>query len=130
MTPDGPFVMNIMTFGFANALPYFQRWMSEVLAPVTHHNVENYLDDTGTHHETREEHVEVNRAILEQFREAGLFANAKKCKFHQERMGFLRVDVSPKGFEMELVKVEMVHNWKPPKTVHTVREFVGICNFY
>jgi len=120
MTPDGPFVMNVMTFGFANAPPYFQRWMSEVLAPIAHRNVENYLDDTGTHHETREEHVEVNRAILEQFREAGLFANAKKCEFHQECMGFLGVDVSPEGFEMELVKVEMVHNWKPPKTVRAV----------
>jgi len=92
--------------------------------------VENYLDDTGTHHETRDEHVQVNRAILEWFREAGLFANAKRCEFHQERMGFLGVDVSPKGFEMELVKVEMVCNWKPPKTVCVVWEFVGICNFY
>jgi len=36
MTPDGLFVMNVMTFGFANALPYFQKWMLEVLAPVTH----------------------------------------------------------------------------------------------
>jgi len=24
MTPDGPFVMNVMTFGFTGAPPYFQ----------------------------------------------------------------------------------------------------------
>ena len=36
MTPDGPFMMNVMTFGFANAPPCFQRWMSDVLAPVAH----------------------------------------------------------------------------------------------
>ena len=130
MTPDGPFVMNVMTFGFTNAPPHFQRWMSEVLALDAHQNVENYLDNTGTHHETMEEHVSVNQAILGCFRQAGLFANAKKCEFHQEQMGFLGVDVSPKGFEMELVKVETVCNWKPPKTVRVVWEFVGICNFY
>jgi len=45
-------------------------------------------------------------------------------------MGFLGVDISPEGFEMELVKVEMVHNWKPPKTVCMVWDFVGFCNFY
>jgi hypothetical protein len=47
MTPDGPYMMNVMMFGFANALPYFQRWMSEVLTSVSHRNVENYLDDNA-----------------------------------------------------------------------------------
>jgi hypothetical protein len=49
MTPDGPFLVNVMTFGFAGAPPYFQRWMQDVLAPVAPLQVENYLDDTGTH---------------------------------------------------------------------------------
>ena len=50
MTPDGPYVMNVMAFGFANAPTYFQRWMTDILAPVGHLGVENYLDDTATHH--------------------------------------------------------------------------------
>jgi hypothetical protein len=32
MTPDGLYMMLVMTFGFANALAYFQRWMFEMLA--------------------------------------------------------------------------------------------------
>jgi hypothetical protein len=31
MTPDGLYVMLVMTFGFANAPVYFQRWMFETL---------------------------------------------------------------------------------------------------
>jgi hypothetical protein len=31
MTPDGPYVMLVMTFGFANTPAYFQRWMFETL---------------------------------------------------------------------------------------------------
>ena len=67
-----------------------------------------------------EEHVTVNHAILQIFRETGLFANARKCDFHKERMNFLGVDVSPEGFEMEQVRVETVADWKPPKTVKAV----------
>jgi hypothetical protein len=120
MTPDGPYMMNMMTFGFANTPPYFQQWMSEVLTPVMHQNIENYLDDTAMHHLTQAEHVEANRAVLEQFQKAGLFVNAKKCEFHQECMGFLGVEVSPQGFEMEWVKVDAVQEWQPPQNVKAV----------
>ena len=130
MTPDSPYVMLVMTFSFANAPAYFQQWMSDTLTPMIPHRVENYLDDTGSHHLTIEEHIEVNCGILERFCQAGLFANAKKCKFHQESLQFLRVEVSLKGFEMEKVKVDMVEKWVAPSNVRQVREFIGICNFY
>jgi hypothetical protein len=50
----------------------------------------------------------------------GLFVNAKKCEFHQEHMGFLGVEVSPQGFEMEQVKVDAVQEWQPPWNVKAV----------
>ena len=93
MTPDRPFMMNVITFGFANVPPCFQRWMSDVLAPVAHRRVENYLDDTGSHHENLTEHIQTNREILSCFRNAGMFANATKCEFHKETLEFLGVDV-------------------------------------
>ena len=45
-------------------------------------------------------------------------------------MEFLGVEVLPEGFEMERVKVDSVRAWKPPGTIHAVREFIGFCNFY
>jgi hypothetical protein len=70
------------------------------------------------------------RDILQRFRESGLFANAKKCEFHQDTLQFLGVEVSQKGFEMEKMKVDMIEEWKSPKNVRGVHEFVGFCNFY
>jgi hypothetical protein len=58
------------------------------MVPVSHQNVEIYLDDTASHHSEKKEHIAVNQEIQRCFREAGLFANAKECKFHQEQMGF------------------------------------------
>ena len=104
--------------------------MADVLALVMNQHMENYLDDTGSHHSNLPKHIQVNQEILQCFRNAGLYTNAKKCEFHKERMEFLGVDVSKDGFEMERVKVEMVRDWKPPRNVRAVREFVGFCNFY
>jgi hypothetical protein len=57
MTPDGLYVMLVMTFRFANAPTYFQRWMFKTLGSILYCHVENYLDDTGSHHLSMEEHV-------------------------------------------------------------------------
>jgi hypothetical protein len=40
------------------------------------------------------------------------------------------MELSDKGFEMEHVKVEAVHNWKTPRNVRDVRMFTRFCNFY
>jgi hypothetical protein len=59
-----------------------------------------------------------------------LFINTKKCEFHKERMGFLGVEILPKGFEMERIKIEAIQDWRPLRNVRGVREFIGFCNFY
>jgi hypothetical protein len=61
MTPKGPWYMNIMTFGFSGAPPYFQHFMSDkVLTGHLQNHIENYLDDTGTHSKTLAQHIETN----------------------------------------------------------------------
>ena len=131
MTPEGPWYMNVMTFGFMNAPPYFQRFMHDkVLASVLHQGVENYLNDTNSHHASVPEHIAANRAILQCFCDNNLYCNAKKCDFHKEKIEFLGVDVSQHRFEMDTVKVEAICKWKPPCNMRAVREFIGFCNFY
>ena len=124
------YVMNVMTFGFANAPVYFQWWMSKVLKPVAGLNVVNYLDDTRTFNNNLPEHIQTNLAVLNCFNNHGVFLNLNKCLFHQSEMDFLGVDVLDKGFEMERPKLEAIEEWKPPMNVQGVREFVGFCNFY
>ena len=50
MTPFGLYRMKVMTFGFANAPPCFQRYMDKVFAPLLYKGVEIYLDDILMHH--------------------------------------------------------------------------------
>jgi hypothetical protein len=38
--------------------------------------------------------------------------------------------ISPKGITVDLGKVHDVLDWKPPKSVHQVRSFLGLAGYY
>jgi len=131
-TPDGPFQLNVMTFGFMNAPPIFQQFIDDHIykKPELVNHLVGYLDDGNVHNVNLKEHVTSIRHFLQRCREASITLNPKKCKFHQDKIDFLGVELSANGFEMERVKVEAIQDWKPPHNVKAVREFIGFCNFY
>ena len=132
VTPHGTYQLNVMTFGFMNTPLVFQRFVDDLLyrRPELVNNLVGYLDDANTHNQTMEEHIQTNRAFLQRCREAKITLNPKKCEFHKEEVDFLGVKLSSNGFEMENLKVDTIKEWKPPRTVKGVREFIGFCNFY
>ena len=132
ITPEGPWEMNVMTFGHMNAPPFFQRFMDDMVyrKPELVNNLVGYLDDANTHNTDLISHIGTNRQFLQRCRDARITLNPKKCEFHQEKVDFLGVELSANGFEMERVKVDAIRHWQPPKNVRAVREFIGFCNFY
>jgi len=130
MTPFGPFQLHVMTFGFTNAPPCFQRLMDKVFAPLLYKNLENYLDDALNHHRTLEDHIAGVRQTLQCLQEANLFCNPKKCEFHQLKIEFLGVDISRHGFEMDEKKTSVIAEWQNPMSVRGVWEVIGFVNFY
>src|SRR5258707_11724278 len=130
MTPFGPFRLKVMTFGFANAPPCFQRYMNKVFAPLLYKNVEIYLDNALNHHPNLSEHIDRVWNTLQCLQDAKLFCNPKKCKFHQQKIEFLGVDISQKGFEMDDKKIQAIADWQRPVSVCGVHEFIGFVNFY
>jgi len=131
-TPEGPYQMNVMTFGFMNAPPAFQRFVDDHIykKPELVNHLVGYLDDGNVHNSSLEEHITTVRNFLHRCREAGVTLNPKKCEFHKDKIDFLGVELSDQGFEMERVKVDAIREWKPPRNVRAVREFTGFCNFY
>ena len=95
--------MNVMTFGFMNTPPVFQRFMNEYVyhKPELVNHLVGYLDDANTHNPTMEEHIQTNLAFLERCSQARITLNLDKCEFHQEKVDFLGVQLSADGFEME-----------------------------
>ena len=95
-----------------------------------HQNVRVYLDDIPMFSKSREEHTETLRRVIQILIDHRLFAKAKKCEFYLPEIDLLGVKVSAQGFRMEEKKVMEVQEWRPPRNVRGVREFLGFINFY
>ena len=69
-----------------------------------------YLDDILIYSKTREEHIIYLRQVLEQLRNARLFAKLLKCEFFVRKTKFLGLIVRDYRFRMDPDKVEIVRN--------------------
>ena len=70
------------------------------------------------------------RWVLDQLRKYSLFANLKKCRFHQDKACFLGYIVSSKGINMEAEQIEVIRKWPKPNSVRNIQVFLGFANFY
>ena len=125
------FEYQVMPFGLSNAPATFQRYVNKILAEKLDIFVVVYLDDILIYTEDPgQPHVEAVRWVLDQLRKHSLFANLKKCRFHQDEVRFLGYVVSSKGISMEAKRIEVVKDWPEPKSVRDIQVFLGFANFY
>ena len=107
-----------MFSGLTNAPASFQGYINKILAEKLDIFVIVYLDDILIYtDDDRDGRVAAVQWVLKQFKKFLLFANLKKCRFHQEEFRFLGYVVSLKGIRMEDKKTEVVKQWLEPQSV-------------
>jgi hypothetical protein len=98
-----------------------------------------YMDDMAIHtqlrpEETEEQHVDWHRIyvkrILTKLLEHNLFLKPEKCSFKQPSIEFLGVCIMQGQVQMDDIKVDKVHHWRPPTNVTEVRKFLGFTGYY
>ena len=62
--------------------------------------------------------------------EKNLILNWEKCHFMVKQGIVLGHIISSKGIEVDKVKVDLIFNLPPPKTIREVRFFLGYAGFY
>jgi len=129
-TRYGHFEYNVMPFGLTNAPAIFQHLMNDVFREFLDKFVVCYLDDILIYSKNVEEHEEHVKLVLQKLRDAGLYAKAEKCVFHQPQVEFLGYIISNEGLSMDPKKIEAITNWLTPRTVRDVQCFLGFANFY
>ena len=130
-TQHGHFEYQVMPFGLSNAPATFQGYINKILAKKLDVFVIVYLDDILIYTEDPgQPHVDAICWVLDQLRKYSLFANLKKCCFHQDEIRFLGYVVSSKGISMEAERIEVVKEWPEPKSVWDIQVFLGFTNFY
>ena len=107
----GHFEYQVLAFGLSNALASFWGYINKILAKKLNIFVIIYLDDILIYTEDESQSlVEVVRCVLDHLRKNSLFANLKKCQFHQDKVRFLGYVVSAQELRMENERIKAVKN--------------------
>ena len=108
-TRYGHFEYQVMAFGLTNALGRFQNYINKILAKKLNIFVIVYLDDILIYIEDLEKaYVKAVWWVLEVIRKYGLYANLKKCRFHQDEVRFLGFVVSQDVIRIEEKRIDTV----------------------
>ncbi|KAG5847077.1 hypothetical protein ANANG_G00122120 [Anguilla anguilla] len=129
VTPDGLFQYRVLPFGVHGAPATFQRLMDQVLRPHQEYAAA-YLDDIVVHSANWKVHLARLEAVLGALREAGLTANATKCRLGLEEADYLGYTVGRGCVKPQPTKVESIATWPKPLTKKQVRTFLGLVGYY
>ena len=119
-----------MPFGLCNAPATFQSIINNTLRPLLGRNVVVYLDDILIFSNSMEEHRKHLEQVLSLLQEQQLYASPTKCTFATEELEFCGHIVGNGSIRPLPAKIETVNTWPRPKTVHDVRQFVGLATYY
>ncbi len=130
-TPFGLYEYKVLSFGLSNAPATFSRVMAETLKEEIRAGFcVVYLDDILVFSNTAEEHLQHLRQVLDKLRLHKFYCKRSKCHFGLTELSYLGFVVSPGHVKVDPKKVEAVSAWPTPQSVHEVRSFLGLANFF
>jgi hypothetical protein len=89
-----------------------------------------YIDDILIYSGSLEKHAEHLHKVFQRLRENNLYAKLEKCEFRVTEVDFLGHRITQEGLEMDDHKVKAIVDWEPPKSVPTLRSFLGLASYY
>jgi hypothetical protein len=89
-----------------------------------------FIDDILIYSKNEAEHAKHLRIVLQRLRDQKLYAKFSKCEFWLDSVKFLGHTISKDGIFVDPSKVQEVMDWKPPKSVHQIRSFLGLASYY
>lgn len=129
-TRYGLYEYRVMPFGLTNAPASFQHLVNATFHDMVDKYVIAYLDDIMIYSDTREEHTQHVKNVLQRLRESKLFTKPEKCEFYSDRVDFLGYSITKEGISMDIEKISSISKWPTPNSVTQVRSFLGFANFY
>ena len=104
--------------------------MNHVFRPYVDQFVVVFIDDIIVYSKDREDHDTHLGVVLETLRKEQLYAKMSKCEFWLNEVSFLGHIVLKEGIRVDLKKIEVVVEWKPPRNVTEVHSFLEMAGYY
>ena len=129
-TPLGHYQWRVLSMGLSNAPSTFQAVMNQAFGEQVGRHVVVYMDDILIFSDSKEEHLEHLRKVLTTLREEDFYCKLAKCEFMKTEINYLGHVVDEHGLRPGPMKVKAVEDWKEPESVHELRSFLGLCNYF
>ena len=107
-----------------------QALMNDVFALYLRKYVLVFFDDILVYSPDLSQHIYHLQTVLESLRLNRLFAKKSKCFFGQEQIEYLGHIISAAGVATDPAKIEAMLNWPEPKTLKSLRGFLGLTGYY
>lgn len=130
VTPDGLYTWTVIPFGVCLGPNIFQMTMREIFNDFTSDEILIFLDDFVVHGKTLPELFEKFEKVMKRVQEVNLVINLQKCQFLFQEITLLGHRVSSEGVKTSPDKIKSVVEFKAPKTVKQVRQFLGLTGYY
>lgn len=99
----------MILFGLTNVPENFQNYINKILAEKLNIFVIIYLNDIFIYHkDLGKGYVKAVWWNLKVFKKYGLYANLKKCYFHQDEVRFLGFVVFTNGIRIEKKRIDAI----------------------
>ena len=119
-----------MPFGLCNAPATFQRLMDAVLGEQTYESLLIYLDDILLFSKTIDQMIDRLDMVFTKLGNAGLKVKPQKCFLFMKEVNYLGHVIFERGVETDPKKIEVIRDWKTPKTETELRSFLGLASYY
>jgi hypothetical protein len=129
-TRYGHYEFVVMPFGLTNAPAVFMDLMNRVCGSFLDKFVIVFIDDILIYSNTKEDHSQDLRQVLETLRKEKLYAKFSKCEFWIRKVDFLGHVVSKDGIHVDPSKIKAIENWSAPRTPTEIRQFLGLAGYY
>ncbi len=121
---------HVMFFELINESTFYQHYMNDVLFEYLHQFCQIYLDDIIIYSKILKKHKQHVWLILNRLQEADLQIDIDKCKFHVQKIIFLKLLMSIERLKMNSRKIQAVVDWSTLNNLTQMQFFIDFCNFY
>ncbi len=99
---------HVMLFKLINESTFYQHYINDMLFEYLHQFCQIYLDNIIIYSKILKKHKQHVRLILNRLQEADLQIDINKCKFHVQKIIFLKLLMSIERLKMNLRKMQAV----------------------